>query len=180
MKLRKTAAALGAGAAIALALTACGSDEGGSATTTTTAPAATTESDAAAGADSSVPPTPSVEELNAQLQTALDPSVPLEQKTDLVTGLDADPQLLQTLSDKVEAAKADGSLTDIAVVGPILPPDGDVLSVPFSADFNGQTNTGEATLLAVDGKWRLDGQFVCGLANVIGIQSPACPAPAGS
>ncbi|WP_200174132.1 hypothetical protein [Tomitella cavernea] len=177
MNLRKTAAALGAGAAIALTLTACGSDGGDTTTPTTTTTAAEQTTGAADGAqDSALPPTPTVDELNTQLQTALDPAVPVEQKQDLVTGLEADPQLLQTLSDKIAAAKADGSLTDIAVVGPILPPNGDVLSVPFSANFNGQTNTGEATLIAVDGTWRLDGNFVCGLATVIGVQSPACPA----
>ncbi len=175
MKLRKTAAALGAGATIALALTACGSDGGTDAPATTTAAASATE-DAGGGADSALPPTPTVEELNQQLQTALDPSVPLEQKQDLVTGLEGDPQLLQTLSDKVQEAKADGSLTDVAVVGPILPPTGEVLTVPFSATFDGQENTGDATLVAADGQWKLDGNFVCGLAGVIGVQSPACPA----
>lgn len=176
MKFRRTAAALGACASIALALTACSSGDAGgdnASAPTTTATASQTDG-SASGSDSDLPPTPTVDELNQQLQTALDPDVPAEQKAQLVTGLDEDPQLIQKLSDQVAQAEADGSLTDVEVTGPILPPTGTTLTVPFTATFNGQPQQGQATLLAVDGKWRLDGDFLCGLAKGVGIDSPAC------
>lgn len=176
------AAALGAGAAVALAMTACGSSDDGSggASATTTTEQTGAEQSGGAGAANGMPATPTVDELNQQLQTALDPNVPVDQKTDLVTGLEADPQLIQTLSDKVAEAEADGTLSDVAVTGPILPPSGDVLTVPFTANYGGQVQTGQATLLADGGQWKLDGDFVCGLAGGVGVESPACPAPAGS
>lgn len=175
MKFRRTAAALGACASIALALTACSSGEAGdhdAAPTTTTAASQT--DGAASGSDSDLPPTPTVDQLNQQLQTALDPDVPADQKAQLVTGLDADPELIQKLSDQVAQAEADGSLADVEVTGPILPPTGTTLTVPFTASFNGQAQQGQATLLAVDDEWRLDGDFLCGLAKGVGIDSPAC------
>ncbi|HLS77462.1 MAG TPA: hypothetical protein VK083_11795, partial [Nocardia sp.] len=82
MKLRTTGriAIAGFAAIAALTLTACGSDDSKdeAESTSTTTSAVTTS----AAADT--PPVPTAEELNSQLQRALDPTVPNSEKLEMV------------------------------------------------------------------------------------------------
>ena len=156
--------------AAALSLTACGSSsDGGTAQGTTTA---TTS----AAATSTTPPVPTVEELNTRLQMALDPAVSDEEKASLVEGLEADPTLLQQLSEKVAQAEADGLVSNIQVVGPTTPISAERVSVPFTMDINGQPQTSAVDVVVVDGEWKLAKDSICNLSTLLEISSPACAA----
>ncbi|MFC4374404.1 hypothetical protein ACFO5K_09835, partial [Nocardia halotolerans] len=102
MKLRRTGRAAIAGLAVvaALGMSACSDDKGDApaAKTTTTAMAATTS------AAAELPPVPTVEQLNEQLNTALDPSIPNEEKLDFVQGGEADPELPNRLAQAAQDA----------------------------------------------------------------------------
>lgn len=171
MKLTKPVIAAVALAA-ALSLTACGSSGGDN--TATKTPAATTT--AAAPSTSATPPIPTVEELNTKLTTALDPAVPIEEKLTLVEGLDADPALLQQLSEKVAQAEADGLVTNIQVVGPLVPLTATTMSVPFTMTIDGQPQQGAVDVVADQGEWKLAKASICNLASLLEITSPACAA----
>lgn len=171
MKFTKPVIAAAALAA-ALSLTACGSS--GTDTTATKAPVATTT--AAAAPTSATPPIPTVDELNSKLTTALDPAVPAEQKIALVQGLDADPALLQQLSEKVAQAEADGLVTDIKVVGPLVPLTATSMSVPFTMTINAAPQQGAVDVVVDGGEWKLAKASICNLAGLLEITSEACAA----
>ncbi|MEV0333901.1 hypothetical protein AB0H56_14170, partial [Nocardia sp. NPDC050717] len=88
MKFGKTGRVAIAGLAVvaALGLSACSDDKGDKPAAKTTTSAKTS-----AAAAANLPPVPTVDELNQQLTTALDPSVPNDQKLDFVQGGEADP-----------------------------------------------------------------------------------------
>lgn len=160
--------------AAALTLTACGSSgDSGAAKTTTSATSATS---AAAEPTSATPPMPTVEELNSKLQMALNPAVPVEEKAALVQGLEADPTLLQQLSDKVAQAEADGLVSNIQVVGPLTPLTAEQMSVPFTMDFGGQQQTSAVDIVVDGDEWKLAQSSICNLATLLEITSPACAA----
>lgn len=161
------AAALAAG----LALTACSSSDDNTATPTTAVEETVIVED-----ESDLPPVPSVEELNAQLQTALDPAVPAEEKAAMVQGLEDDPELIQALSEAADQARADGLIEDIVVTGPILETGTEVISVPFEVTMDGAVNAGDVVIVADGDEWKLGKDSVCGLAELLDIPSESCVA----
>ncbi|WP_024793121.1 hypothetical protein [Tomitella biformata] len=159
--------------AAALSLTACGSSgDGGS--TETTAKTTTSTSSATAAPTDGVPAMPTVDELNTKFRMALDPAVPEAEKIALVQGLEADPTLLQQLSDKVAQAEADGLVSDITVVGPLTPISAEQMSVPFTMNFNGQLTPSAVDVVVDQGEWKLAKSSICNLATLLDIASPAC------
>ncbi|MDJ0393103.1 hypothetical protein QMK17_07135 [Rhodococcus sp. G-MC3] len=168
MKLRNTRKAMVAGVAIAAALTmtACSSDEG-SDTPATTSSAASSAS-AAPQASGDYPPVPTAEELNAELSRGLDPAVPLAEKTELIQGSEADPDLINQVAAAAVQNGAQIQVTSVDDLG-----DG-TLNAGTTITLNGQANPGSFTFVAEDGKWKLSKDNACGLVQLAQLTSPAC------
>lgn len=164
------AAALAAG----LALTACSSSDDDTATPTTAVEETVIDETEVVEDDSGLPPVPSVDELNAQLQMALDPAVPAEEKAVMVQGLENDPELIQALSEAAEQAQADGLIEGIVVTGPVLETGTEVISVPFEVTMDGAVNAGDVVIVADGDEWKLGKDSVCGLAALLEIPSDSC------
>lgn len=166
MNLRTTSRALVAGMAIvaALTMTACSSDDDNG-SSSTTSKATTSASDTTAQADT--PPVPTVEDLNAQLQRALDPAVPSAEKADMIQGAEADPELPNTLAKAYTDLGATITVTSVQDLGETL---------QANADFtlNGQTNPVTVPFVAEDGKWKIENAWTCNALSSAQIQSPAC------
>ncbi|WP_084436619.1 YceI family protein, partial [Aldersonia kunmingensis] len=165
MNLRPTSRALVAGMAIvaALTMTACSSDDDNG-SSTTTSKATTSASDTTAQADT--PPVPSAEDLNAQLQIALDPAVPSSEKADMVQGAEADPELPNRLAEAYKQSGATIVVTSVQDLGG---------SLQANADFtiNGQVNPVTVPFVAEDGKWKIEKTWACSALMNLQIQSPA-------
>ncbi|WP_278265569.1 hypothetical protein [Nocardia sp. AG03] len=165
MKLRTTGRVAIAGLAVvaALGLSACSDDKGDKPAAKSTTSAMTTTASAAAD----LPPVPTVEQLNEQLNTALDPSVPNDQKLDFVQGGSADPELPNRLAQAAQDAGVQVQVTEVTSFGD---------SVNAKADFtvNGQTNVVDVPFVAEDGKWKVQKAWACQMLTNFGQQSVAC------
>ncbi|MGF0320020.1 hypothetical protein [Nocardia fluminea] len=165
MKLRTTGRVAIAGLAVvaALGLSACSDDKGDKPAAKTT-----TSAQASAPAASDLPPVPTVEQLNQQLNTALDPSVPNDQKLDFVQGGEADPELPNRLAQAATDAGVQVQVTEVTSFGD---------SVNAKADFtvNGQTNVVDVPFVAEDGKWKVQKSWACTMLTNFGQTSVACP-----
>ncbi|MGQ4597762.1 hypothetical protein [Nocardia sp. R6R-6] len=161
MKLRKTGRIAFAGLAVAaaLSLAACGSDD----TSGSRTPTRTTSASATA------PAPPTVDELNALLQRALDPAVPSDEKLELVQGIEADPSLPNRLAEAFRQANATVVVTGVTAFGD---------SVTAQAEFtvNGQQNQVDVPFVLDAGKWKVQKAWACQALANLNQQSPACVA----
>ena len=146
----------------ALGLSACSDDKGDKPAAKTT-----TSASAAASATAELPPVPTVEQLNEQLTTALDPSIPNDQKLDFVQGIEADPELPNRLAEAASQAAVQVQVTEVTSFGE---------SVTAKANFtvNGQTNVVDVPFVAEDGKWKVQKSWACTMLTNLGQTSPAC------
>ncbi|WP_288049975.1 hypothetical protein, partial [Nocardia sp.] len=115
MKLRKTGRIAIASLALtaALGLTACGTDD--SSNNAESSRASTSARAAAPTAD--LPPTPTPAALNAELQKALDPSIPSSEKLEMVQGVEADPDLPNRLAEAYKSTDAKVEITEVTRTG---------------------------------------------------------------
>ncbi|MGQ4615037.1 hypothetical protein [Nocardia sp. R7R-8] len=164
MKLLDTGRIAAAGLAVvaALSLAACGSDDKSDSHTTHT-------TTAAASATANVPAPPTVDELNATLQRALDPSVPNEEKADLVQGIQADPSLPNRLAEAFHQANATAVVTGVTTFG-------DTVTAQAKFTINGQENQVDVPFVLEDGKWKVQKAWACQALANLNQQSPACAA----
>ncbi|MGW5319604.1 hypothetical protein [Nocardia thailandica] len=165
MKLRTTGRVAIAGLAVvaALGLSACSDDKG----TTTTAAKTTTSVKTSATSAANLPPVPTVAELNAQLNTALDPSIPNEQKLEFVQGAQADPELPNRLAQAAKDANVQVQVTEVTSFG-------DSVNAKANFTLNGQTNVVDVPFVAEDGKWKVQKSWACTMLTNLGQQSTAC------
>jgi hypothetical protein len=166
LKLRKTGRIAIAGLAIAatLSMTACGSDNKKD---TAAPPRTTTSAKASASASANLPPVPTVADLNAALQKALDPSIPSSEKLDMVQGVQADPELPNRLAQAAAGANVQVAVTDVTSFG-------DSVNAKANFTINGQTNVVDVPFVAEDGKWKVQKTWACTILSSLGQQSVAC------
>jgi hypothetical protein len=166
LKLRKTGRIAIAGLAIAatLSMTACGSDNKKDTATPTRT---TTSAKASASASANLPPVPTVADLNAALQKALDPSIPSSEKLDMVQGAQADPELPNRLAEAAKGANIQVAVTDVTSFG-------DSVNAKANFTINGQTNVVDVPFVAEDGKWKVQKSWACTMLTNLGQQSVAC------
>ncbi|MFC9436613.1 hypothetical protein [Nocardia sp. NPDC057030] len=164
MKLRKTGRMAIAGLAVvaALGLTACGSDDKSDTPKPSRASTSTT-------ATANTPAPPTVDELNALLQKALDPAVPSAEKLDLVQGIEADPELPNRLAEAFKQANAKAEITGVSVFG-------ESVSAQGKFTVNGQENVVDVPFVLDGGKWKVQKSWACGALANLNQQSPACAA----
>ncbi|MGX1774584.1 hypothetical protein ACWIGW_20890 [Nocardia brasiliensis] len=164
LKLRKTGRIAIAGLAVvaALGMTACSDDKDSK-------PAAKTSTSAKASASASanLPPVPTPVELNAQLQRALDPSVPNSEKLDGVQGAEADPELPNRLAEAAKGANVNVEVTDVTAFG-------DSVNAKAKVVLNGQENVVDVPFVAENGKWKIQKSWACAMLTNLGQQSVAC------
>lgn len=164
MKLRKITVATVALAA-ALTMSACSSDDDSSstaATATTTTTTTTTE------AAAQYPPVPTVEELQAMLDTAFDETVPADQKANLVQGAEADPELINQVADAAKQANATITILDIN------DNENGTVTAGIETAMGDQVSTGTVNFVAEDGVWKLSKDNACGIVALAGLESPVC------
>ncbi|MFD3427322.1 hypothetical protein [Nocardia fluminea] len=108
-------------------------------------------------------------ELNAMLQRGLDPSIPASEKTDLVQGSDADPELINRAAQAARAAGVVITVTEIQSFG------ADAATATATLTVNGQDNVGAIPLVYEGGKWKLQKQWACDIVTGMAqMHSPAC------
>lgn len=168
LKLRKTGriAIAGVAAVAALTLTACGSDDSDSdakAASSTSAAAATTE------AEDDLPAVPTATDLNTQLQRALDPAVPNEEKLEMVQGAEADPELPNKLSQFYTDSGATIEVTEVNDFG-------DTLNAKANFKLGDTQNVVDVPFVAEDGVWKVEKTWACNMLAQAQVQSPACVA----
>lgn len=169
LKLRKTGriAIAGLAAVAALTLTACGSDDSDSdskAASTTSASAAASEE-----ASADLPPVPSVAELNSQLQRALDPAVPNEEKLQMVQGAEADPELPAKLAQFYTDSGATIEVTEVSDFA-------DTINAKANFKLGDTQNVVDVPFVAEDGVWKVEKTWTCNMLAQAQVQSPACMA----
>lgn len=171
MKLQKIATA-GLAVAAFLTVAACGDDSGSDNPTPSSSAVASSSSTSTGGVnDPSKPPTAST--LNTLLETALDPSVPATDKTGLVQGSQADPQLF----DKLVKFKQDNPAATYKLVPPVIATGSGQASVKVKVKLpNSPEATLDAGIVYDQGKWKLAQKTVCLLLQGANVQSPMCTA----
>lgn len=177
MKLRKFVTA-GVALCAFVSIAAC-SDDGGSddpTTTTTTTSVADPNSSASPGdggglTDPKKPPTAAA--LNTMLVTALNPDIPNTEKTELVEGSDADPEIFDKL---IAGMKANPDVT-YEIVAPVRPAGANQAKANVKINFPDQPQTQVEALIAYnEGRWKLSKTTVCLLLSGANEKSPMCPA----
>lgn len=165
LNLRYTGRAVLAGLAVAAALTmtACSSNDDSSTTHHASSAAATTTAPQA--------PLPSVAQLNAEVQKALDPSTPLAEKNSYFQGVTADPELATKLQKQYAASNI-----KIQVIG-VDGRGGDNAMATAQLTVNGkqQDQPAQVAIVYEDGKWKIAKAFVCQGLSMAGESSAACP-----
>ena len=159
MKLSKMTAITAAFAA-ALALSACGSEDGDGGTTTTTAAPATTTTDTTTDTAAALA-LPTADELNAILARATDPNVPIEEKVNTVQGGETAPELFEVM-----AASQAESGAQFQVVNPVLPgytPDSVLASVNFILPESEAQPAENVEFIYEDETWKLSQSWACTL-----------------
>ncbi len=168
MKLQTTGRIAVASLAVvaALGMSACGSGD-----KKDTKPAKTTTSAVATSA-ANQPPTPSVAELNQELQQTLDPNVPDTQKVQYLedgeAALQKDPEMIKKL---VTAYQQNNAKIEVTSVSALL----DQLTAKVNFSINGAAPTeADVPFIAQDGKWKLQKSWACAGLQNLGQTSPAC------
>ncbi|MGV9818063.1 hypothetical protein [Nocardia xishanensis] len=164
MKLRTTGRIAIAGLAIiaSLGMTACGGDDSSEPAKTTK-----TTTSAKATASANLPAVPTVEQLNAQLQKALDPSVPNSEKLEMIQGAEADPELPGRLAEAYKSTGATVQVTEVTAFG-------DTINAKAKIVLNGQENLADVPFVAENGKWKVQKAWACQMLTTLGQQSAAC------
>ncbi|CAM3137601.1 hypothetical protein DFJ75_1868 [Williamsia muralis] len=176
MKLRKFVTA-GVALCAFVSIAAC-SDDGGSDDPTTTTTTSTTTDAGPSGStspgdltDPKKPPTAAA--LNTMLETALDPKIPNTEKTELVEGSDADPEIFDKL---IAGMKANPDVT-YEIVAPVRPAGANQAKANVKINFPDQPQTQVEALIAYnEGRWKLSKTTVCLLLSGANEKSPMCPA----
>ena len=174
MKLQKIMTA-GLAVVAALTFTAACSDSSDGATEDAAPTSSATSSATDAGGGSVTDPSqpPSAATLNGLLEKALNPDVPSSQKTDLVQGSSADPQLF----DKLVKAKQDNPTVTYKLVPPVIATGNGQATVKVQVKLpNVPEQTVDAAIVYDQGKWKLAKTTVCPLLLANNVQSAMCPA----
>jgi hypothetical protein len=172
LKLRKFVTA-GIALCAFVSIAACSSDDGGSDDPTTTTVVSDSAEPSGPGVVTDPKKPPTAATLNAMLETALDPNVPNSEKTELVEGSAADPQLFDKL---VQGRKANPEVT-YEIVPPVRPAGTNQAKANVKINFPDQPQTQvEALITYVDGRWKLSKTTVCLLLSGANVKSPMCPA----
>jgi hypothetical protein len=169
---------LTAGLAVVAALTftaACSDNNDGATDTGTPTSSATSSAPAAGGSTSVTDPStpPNAATLNGLLTTALDPNVPATQKTNLVQGSEADPQLF----DKLVKAKQQLQGVDYQLVPPVISTGSGAATVKVKLKLPNQPEASlDAAIVYDKGRWKLAKTTVCPLLQGVNVTSPMCSA----
>lgn len=109
-------------------------------------------------------------DLNLGLTLALDPSTPREQKIAAVQGAEANPDLIDKLTQAGEANKITMTITKVEYAG-----DG-VMQASATLTLNGKPVEGQATIpfVAENGRWKLQKAWACQMLVNAGLTSSAC------
>lgn len=112
-------------------------------------------------------PLPTVSEMNAWIDNALDPKLPVAEKKSLVQGV-ADPKLVAKVLELYSAEGAELEVLDVVRQ--------DAQSIVVGADVNlwDEVHPQEVEFVFEDGKWKIEKDYACRMAKVIQLSSAAC------
>lgn len=162
------ATAVSAVLAAGLTLSACGNDDESSDNTSSSSSAAQSSGEESTAAQDE---TPTVEELAAVLNRAVDPKVPTEEKVDTVVNGDQAPELFDALTK----SRTESGAT-LEVVEPVLPslnPGNVNATVNLTVPDQEPHVVSDVEFVNEDGKWKLDQGWACTLVeNVLPDQVP--------
>lgn len=112
---------------------------------------------------------PAPAELNANLARAFDESIPAAEKTALIQGAEADPQLIDQVVAAAKASKASAQVTDVTDLG-----DGTVAATVVMTVDGQPMPENIVNFVAEGGVWKLTHDNACGIVSVAGLTSPTC------
>lgn len=156
MKAQRFAAALAA-ASLALGLTAC-SGESDNTENTTTAAEQASASDAAPVAEM-----PTAEELNAVLQRAADPNLPIAERANTVQGGETTPELFDLMTQSQQESGA-----NFQVVNPVLPgytTNSVLATVNFTRPDAESQLAEDVEFVYEEGHWKISQSWACFLVS---------------
>lgn len=171
MNARRSITALVVAGCTALTLAACG-DEAEEENTTTSETTTTTEE---------IDALPTAEELNAIIERATDPNIPVEEKMNTVEDGEENAEFFEIMTQSKEETGA-----TITILEPVL--DGyapDTVRVPARFELPDQEpqEIPEIDFIKIDGEWRLSKTWACMLVEQVSPDNipPTCaePAPGG-
>lgn len=172
------AAAMVGAATTTLVACSSGSDDAPIVPPLSSTTAATTTSSTAVSADGITGVTdpnkrPTVAVLNKMLEKALDPTAPASERTLLVQGAEADPQVFAKLD---KAVKENPGVT-YKIYPPVIPagPKKANVKVQVKLPDNPATKL-EASIVFDEGRWKLANSTVCPLLTANNVKSAMCPA----
>lgn len=143
---------------LALGLAGCANDDATTVEETTATTSAAVETQAAPAAQ-----LPTAEELNAVLQRAADPNLPIEERMHTVQGGETAPELFDVMSQSQAESGA-----NFQVVKPVLPdfePNQVLASVNLTAPDTEPTLINDVTFVFENGQWKLSQQWACNLVS---------------
>ncbi|MRH92520.1 hypothetical protein GFY24_34735 [Nocardia sp. SYP-A9097] len=146
-----------------LGLSACGSGD----KKESTKPAKTSTSQTTAAQN--YPPAPTAADLNAELQKALDPSVPDSEKLDQLQGVAADPNLPSRMIEAYKQNQATITVTGVTDLG-----NGTLTADAQVAVAGGAPQSAVVPFVAEDGKWKVQKEWICNMLSLANQVSPAC------
>lgn len=115
------------------------------------------------------PQAPTAADLNSKLRMVVDPSVPNEQKLDLVQGVSADPNLPQRLVDFYRQNNATITVTGVTDLG------NGALTAETQATANGgQPQQTVVPFVVEGGQWKVQKEWICSMLTLSNQTSPAC------
>lgn len=145
-------------------------------------PLVTATSSAAASANGSDDVTdpnqrPTVATLNEMLEKALDPDVSNSEKTQLVEGSDADP----TVFDQLVKARQENPDVTYKIIPPVIPAGPNKATVKVQVKLpDNPASTVDASIVYVDGRWKLSKNTVCPLVEGNNVKTKMCADDAAS
>ena len=145
-----------AAAGLALGLTACSQDSESNEETTTTAQSAASEA-------APVAQMPTAEELNAVLQRAADPNLPISERVNTVQGGEASPELFDLMTQSQQESGA-----NFQVVDPVLPgyTANSVLATVNFTRPNAESQLAEdVEFINEEGNWKISKSWACFLVS---------------
>ncbi|MEV6097383.1 hypothetical protein [Nocardia sp. NPDC051981] len=118
---------------------------------------------------SNYPPVLTAADLDAELQKLVNPDIPNDQKLDMLQGVAADPGLPQRFVDFYKQSNATITVTGVNDLG-----NGTLTADAEASISGGQPQRAVVPLVAEDGKWKVQKEWLCNMLSLGNQTSPAC------
>lgn len=113
-------------------------------------------------------PLPTVNDMDAWLRHAIDPTIPVAEKQDLVQGSVADPDLVSKVLSLYSTEGAKLKVRDV------VPRDSTSIIVDADLDLWSEKHPQQVPFVYDGGEWKIEKAYACRLTEVLNLSSSAC------